>query len=176
MIAARLAGADTLTDISDFGRDLGRAALLRIGCRPRPGDGRVTAPGISTLHYILKALDAEEVERLAGEWMAQWVPQDEPLALDGKTLRGSYDRDRGPDGRLLDQAPVQPLTAVSIGSGIVAGQIGFSGKQEDAEGAALRRLLERVRQAGRCVLADALHTSKPRRASLASSACTTCST
>jgi len=57
-------------------------------------------------------LDAEQVERLSGAWM----PQDEPLALDGKTLRGSYDRDRGPDGRLRDKGPVQQLTAVSIGS------------------------------------------------------------
>ena len=160
VIAARLAGADTLTDISDFGRDLGAATLRRIGCRPMPGSGRLTAPGISTLHYILKALDEEEVERLAGAWMAQWVPQDEPLALDGKTLRGSYDRDRGADGKLLDRPPVQQLTAVSIGSGIVAGQIGFSGKKEDAEGTALRNLLQQVGQPGRCVLADALHTQQ----------------
>ena len=160
VIAARLAGADTLTDISDFGRDLDRRTLERIGCRRRPCSGQVTAPGISTLHYILKALDAEQVERLSGAWMAQWVPQDEPLALDGKTLRGSYDRDRGPDGRLRDKAPVQQLTAVSIGSRIVAGQVGFSGCKEDAEGAALRQLLDQLQQPGRCVLADALHTQQ----------------
>ena len=158
VIAARLAGADTLTDISDFGRDLSQRTLRRIGCRVMPASGRATAPGVSTLHYILKALDEEQVERLAGAWMAQWVPPEEPLALDGKTLRGSYDRDQGPDGGLLDQAPLQQLSAVSIGSGIVAGQLGFSGAQEDTEGAALRRLLDQLRRPGRCLLADALHT------------------
>lgn len=61
---------------------------------------------------------------------------------------------------MLNRPAVQQLTAVSIGSGIVAGQIGFSGKKQDAEGRALRSLLEQVGQPGRCVLADALHTQQ----------------
>ena len=61
---------------------------------------------------------------------------------------------------MRDKAPVQQLTAVSIGSRIVAGQVGFSGCKEDAEGAALRQLLDQLQQWGRCVLADALHTEQ----------------
>ena len=160
VLSARLAGADTLTDISDFGRDLDERTLRRIGCRPRSIDGKVAAPGISTLHYILKELDSDAVERLAGEWLAAWVPEGEAIAIDGKTLRGSYDRDLGRNGELRDEPPVQQITAVGIGSGLVAGQLGFSGKKDEAEGSALRNLLDDLQRPGRCVLADALHTQR----------------
>ena len=60
--------------------------------------------------------------------------------MDGKVLRGSYDRDLGADGVLLDKPAQQQLSALDLDSGTVVGQLGFSGQKEDAEGAALRAL------------------------------------
>ena len=79
--------------------------LRRIGCRER--DGGIPAPGISTLHYILKRLDGAEIERLAGEWMAHRTPDGDAVAMDGKIMRGSYDRDLGTGGEPLDEPPQQ---------------------------------------------------------------------
>ena len=156
--AARLAGASTLTEISEFGRAPSPETLRRIGCRER--DGGIPAPGISTLHYILKRLDGAEIERLAGEWMAHRTPDGDAGAMDGKTMRGSCDRDLGAGGEPLDEPPQQQLAAVGIGSRRVLAHVGFSGKKDEAEGAALRDLLEKVRKPGRCVAADALHTQR----------------
>jgi len=160
VIAARLAGCETLTQISDFGRALSAARLRSIGARQRRATGRYDAPGVSTLHYILKRLDEDLVETLMAAWMAEQVPGNEPLALDGKTLRGSYDRDLGADGQPRRERSRQQLSAVGIGSGCVVAQRGYSGHKDAAEGAALRQLAQQFAGSGRCLLADALHTQK----------------
>lgn len=72
---------------------------------------------MSTLHYFLKRLDEDLVETLMAAWMAEQVLGNEPLAPDGKTLRGSYDGDLGGDGQPRQQRPRQQLSAVGIGSG-----------------------------------------------------------
>ncbi len=155
VIAARLAGCETLTQISDSGRALSAARLRSIGARRRASTGRYDAPVVSTLHYILKRLDEDLVETLMAAWMAEQVPRNEPLALDGKTLRGSYDRNLDEDGQ---QRPQQQLSAVGIGFDCVVRQIGYSGHKDEAEGAALRQLAQQFADSGRCLLADALHT------------------
>ena len=156
--AARLAGASTLTGISEFGRAPSPGTLRRIGCRER--DGGIPAPGISTLHDILKRLDGAGIERLAGEWMAHRTPDGDAVAMDGKTMRGSCDRDPGAGGEPLDEPPQQQLAAVGIGSRRVLAHAGCSGKKDEAEGAALRDLLASVRKPGRCVAADALRAQR----------------
>ena len=153
-----IVGASTLTGISEFGRAPSPETLRRIGCRER--DGGIPAPGISTLHYILKRLDGAEIERLAGEWMAHRTPDGDAVAMDGKTMRGSCDRDPGTGGEPLDEPPQQQLAAVGIGSRRVLAHAGCSGKKDEAEGAALRDLLASVRKPGRCVAADALRTQR----------------
>ena len=92
--------------------------------------------------------------------MAHQTPDGDAVAMDGKTMRGSCDRDPGTDGEPLDEPPQQQLTAVGIGSRRVLAHVGFSGKKDEAEGATLRDLLEKVRKPGRCVVADALHTQR----------------
>ena len=70
LVGARLAGCRTLTELSDFGRSLSQATLASIGSRLRPQSGRHEAPGISSWHYILKRIDAGEVERQLAAWTA----------------------------------------------------------------------------------------------------------
>ncbi len=173
LIAARLAGAKTLTELCDFGRALDQDVLARIGSRLRPQSGRYEASGISSWHYILKRIDEEEVERLLAAWSARNLPSREreagpdeqpqaglSIALDGKTMRGSYDRDLGQDGKLRNERAQQQVSAVDIGSRMVVGQRGFTGKKEDAEGLALRELIDTLNLKGACYVADALHTNR----------------
>ena len=171
LIGSRLAGCQTLTELSDFGRALSQQTLAAIGSRRRPQTGRYEAPCISSWHDLLKRIDAAEVERLLAAWTAAQVlgnPEDSAdgeaplraIAMDGKVLRGSYDRDLGADGVLLDKPAQQQLSALDLDSGTVVGQLGFSGQKEDAEGAALRTLARTFADSGMCVIADALHTQR----------------
>ncbi len=175
LLGSRLAGCQTLTELSDFGRALSQQTLAAIGSRRRPQTGRYEAPCISSWHdllkRILKRIDAAEVERLLAAWTAAQVldkPADSAdgeaplraIAMDGKVLRGSYDRDLGADGELLDKPAQQQLSALDLDSGTVVGQLGFSGQKEDAEGAALRALARTCADSGLCVIADALHTQR----------------
>ena len=171
LIGSRLAGCQTLTELSDFGRALSQETLAALGSRRRPQSGRYEAPGISSWHYILKHIDAAEAERLLAAWTAEQVfeePADseageEPLqavAMDGKVLRGSYDRDLGADGQARNQPAQQQLSALDLDSGTVIGQRGFSGQKDEAEGAALRELACELAGSGACVIADALHTQR----------------
>ena len=88
-----------------------------------------------------------------GEWPVRTV------GLDGKVLRGSYDRDLGADGKPRDEPAQQQLSTLDLGSGAVIGQRGFSGQKDAAEGATLRALVPQC-EPGTCVIADALHTNR----------------
>ena len=81
--------------------------------------------------------------------------------MDGKVLRGSYDRDLGADGQPLDKPAQQQLSALDIDSGTVIGQRGFSGQKDEAEGAALCELADELAGSSACVIADALHANRP---------------
>ena len=159
VLASRLAGCQTLTETSDFGRGLSQDALRRIGSRLRPQTQRYHAPGISTLHYVLKDIDIDRIESVLADWMKEQLPGTEAVAIDGKTLRGSCNHDRGDDGQPRQEAPQQQLSAVDIDSRTVVGQIGYSGSKDEAEGAALRAILPTL-DPGTIVLADALHTAR----------------
>ena len=170
LLAGRLAGCQTLTELCDFGRALSQSTLALIGSRRRPQTGRYEAPGISSWHYILKQVDAEQVEDLLATWVADQVPELQAdsadcesavraVGLDGKVLRGSYDRDLGADGKPLDEPAQQQLSALDLDSGAVIGQRGFSGHKDAAEGATLRALVTQF-EPGTCVIADALHTNR----------------
>ena len=170
LIAARLAGCQTLTQLSNFGRALSQSTLALIGSRRRPQTGRYEAPSISSWHYILKRLDSEQVEDLLAAWSAEQAldmqadsaggePSVQAVALDGKVLRGSYDRDLGADGRTLDKPAQQQLSGLDLASGMVIGQRGFSGLKDEAEGVTLRELVTQL-EPGACAIADALHTTR----------------
>ena len=113
---ARLAGCQTLTEISDFGRALSQDQLAALGCRRRPQTGRLHAPGMSTLHYIFKALDADVVERELAAWAAAEAAPVEPLAGDSKELRPAYDRRRKEGDNMLEGPVPQQLPLEDLDS------------------------------------------------------------
>lgn len=93
VLAARVAGATSLTEMSRFGRALEQSVLQDLGIPRRTQTGRYHAPGISTLHYALKGIDVESLEDLLAEWTRTQAPDEEPLAIDGTSLRGSDEHD-----------------------------------------------------------------------------------
>ena len=75
---------------------------------------------------------------------------------------------------MRDEAPKQQLSAVSIVSGLVVGQRGFTGAKEDAVGAILRAALKPWFDTGRCVIADALYTTHATVRFILDHGCATC--
>lgn len=80
---AALCGASSLTAISQWGREHEPSLLARLGFTHFPG------PSIATLHRVFSQLDVVSLEHVLTEWWQTWLPALGPLALDGKTVRGS---------------------------------------------------------------------------------------
>ena len=81
--AAALGGASGLTAMSQWGRHHSQAILARLGFTHFPG------PSVATLHRVFKQLDVVRLEQALTEWWQAWLPALGPLAIDGKTVRGS---------------------------------------------------------------------------------------
>ena len=143
VLAARLKGKKNVTEIWIFGRKLTQKQLARAGARRNPTSGQRVAPSLNTIRRVLAGVDQQQVEAELDAWLQQQAGQVEPgeaLALDGKWLRGSYDRDQQRDGELADEPPRQQLTVVGLDTRQVYAQVGFTGKKEDAEAKAGGRL------------------------------------
>ena len=163
MLASRLAGAKTPKESAAFAARLTPEQLQRLGARTLAGTYR--APSYNTIRRVLQGVDPLQLEAECDAWMATQGAACEPLealALDGKTLRGSYDHDLQEDGTEAAEAPQQQLSAVGIDTRTVSGSLGFTGAKEDAEPQAFRTLVRHLglRVAGRCLMADALPTSR----------------
>jgi hypothetical protein len=147
--AAVLAGARSYTAISEFARELPPATLARLGVWRRPYSTCYVAPSEATLRRTLQQVDADELDRVVGGWLAEHpaAPSYGAIAVDGKAVRGAA----GEDGR-----QVHLLAALTHGSGTVLAQ-----RQVDAKTNEITQfapLLDEVDLAGRVVTADALHT------------------
>ena len=150
--AAVLAGARSYTATAEFAREVPQATLARQGIWQRPYATWYVAPSETTLRRVLQQIDADELDRVVGGWLAEQQPAraaDQPgaVAVDGKTVRGAV----GEDGR-----KVHLFAALAHGSGTVLAQ-----RQVDAKTNELtqfRPLLDQVDLVGKVVTADALHT------------------
>jgi hypothetical protein len=95
---------------------------------------------------MLGAIDIAQLERQLGDWLQTQGSADEPVALDGKTLRGSQQHGRA---RTL-------VSAFAHHSHVVVHQVEVP--EHESELHAVKPLLDPVPLAGRVVTADALHT------------------
>ena len=149
--AAVLGGARSYTAIAEFARELEAATLERLGVFKRPYSSVYVAPSEPTLRRTLQQVDADELDRVVGGWLAEQqaqaptTDQSGAVAVDGKTLRGAV----GADGR-----QVHLLAALAHGSGTVLAQRRVDAKTNEITG--FRPLLDQVDLAGRVVTADAL--------------------
>lgn len=145
VLCATISGAQGSTAISEWVQRLSPAMLRRLHCRRR-ADGQYQPPSEATLRRMLKAIDIGQLERQLGDWLQTHWAADEPIALDGKSLRGARERGRA---RHL-------VAAFGHHSHGVVHQVEVAEKTNEIS--AVKPLLDPLPLAGRVVTADALHT------------------
>lgn len=146
-VAAMLCGARSLYAIAQWGRERRQddpALLVDLGLKP----GR--SPSVATLHRVFRRLDVAVFEQALGKWLAQrGIAPDEPLAVDGKTLRGLHG----------EQIPGAHLVSVyALRAGAVLAQI--RAPEKGAELPAAKMALAQVDLEGHVVIGDALQTQR----------------
>jgi predicted transposase YbfD/YdcC len=116
-------GACSIQAIWEWGVDAPQWALAALGARWDPGRVRYVAPGEATLRRVLGRVDGDELDTVVSTWVhdrcgpVQPVADDVPwaaIALDGKSLRGTFARTGG--------AGVHLMAGITHGTGIVLGQ------------------------------------------------------
>lgn len=140
---AILSGMRSLQAIAQFGRSLRPATAKELGFT------HAKTPCKSTLSVVLRRVDADALEQELRAWAPQHDDGNGPLAVDGKTVRGSAD---GP-------SPAVHLLAVyAVNSGVTLAQRPV-GDQTNEHKAALD-LLRQVPVTGRVVTGDAMFTHR----------------
>ncbi len=141
---AMLCGARSLYAIAQWGRDQGGATAQLLGF------SRERTPCVATLHRVFKGLDVAGFEAVMGNWLGNTgVAPDDPLSLDGKTLRGIHGQ---------ELPGVHLVSAYASRAGVVLAQVAAPGKGEEL--AAAKEVLGQVPLKGRVVVADALLTQR----------------
>jgi len=140
---AVLTGMRSLHAIAQFGRSLSPATAKELGfSHPK-------TPCKSTRSVVLRAVDAGGLEQELRVWMPQHDDGNGPLAVDGKTLRGSADG---------EVAAVHLLAVYAVNAGAALAQMPV-GDQTNEHKAALD-LLRQVPLRRRVVTGDALFTHR----------------
>lgn len=116
------------------------------------------APAHNSIRYALHGLDAGEVEAAFRQHAAELDSEPPPqgcIAMDGKSLRGSFDH-------FEDRKAAQVLSALAVDSTLVLGHIWISDEDGDKnhEIQAAQQLIEALGLSGRLFTMDALHTQK----------------
>jgi hypothetical protein len=155
-VAAVLCGARSLYAVAQWVRERAEdePELLEVlGFPP----GRSTC--VATLHRVYKAMDVDAFEAAVGGWLAQTgVAPDDPVALDGKTLRGVHGH--------MEQGQYVPgahlVAAYAHGAQAVLAQVRTGGKGQELAAVAqvLTQVLTQVPLTGRVVTGDALLTQR----------------
>ncbi len=140
-LLAVLGGAETFVDIARFGEK--KLALLR---RFRPfRDG---TPSHDHLGDIFATLDAGEFQRCFVGWVAALTGKPaEVIAIDGKTLRRSYQKKGA-------KAPIHMVSAFAARQRLVLGQVKVADKSNEI--VAILALLEMMAIEGAIVTIDAM--------------------
>jgi hypothetical protein len=118
-------------------------------------------PCYTALYTILRGVDAATLEQALRKYTAGLAqhPDDEGsgvIALDGKTLRGSFDH--------ASQTPsLQWLSAFSHQAHLVLGQISWRDGEKNNEIAAAQQLIAELGLSGQLYTLDALHCQKNTR-------------
>lgn len=146
-LAASVCGAETCVDFAEFAED--REELLREFLSLDNG-----LPSHDTFSRLFRLLDPQAFGRVFEAFLDD-LGADGPgvLAIDGKTLRRSFDRAAG-------RSPLHVVTAFGSGARLAIGQsaVPRDGPAGGSEITAARALLETLCLDGVLVTADALHT------------------
>jgi hypothetical protein len=146
-ILAGFAGMKSYLAMEDFANKLTQEERKLLGCKYDDWDTQqYLVPSDSTFCRVFRQTDAEELDRIIGEWTAEQI-EFERIALDGKKLRGA----RRESGKTVNL-----VAAVAHGSGEVVAQEEVEEKTNEIKVA--KSLLDKVDIEGKVVTADALHT------------------
>ena len=145
-LAAALTGVDSFRGIEQFGLD--KLDWLRRYLKFEHG-----IPSHQTIGRLFSLLRPAGVVKAYSQFLSQLFDKQEGdiVALDGKTLRRSFDKASG-------QTPIHVLNAWAVESGLALGQMVVD--QKTNEISAVPKLLELIDVRGATVTADALNTQK----------------
>ena len=130
-LAATLAGARGYLAISEYAARLTQTQLKRLRAYFDRRQQRFVAPSEPTFRRVLQQVDPVALEQAFSAWVQASAPADEPLAIDGKTLKGA----RRGDGR-----QTHLLAALFPRQGTVLAQRAVETKSNEIP--ALRELLD----------------------------------
>jgi DDE_Tnp_1-associated/Transposase DDE domain len=159
VVAAVLAGAQSLTAVGEWVADAPPQVLAALGIRHDPLTGRFQPPAEATIRRVLEAVDAAALDKAVGSWLASRLAAGDQLpgrgrralAVDGKAVRGT--RHASGDGQA-----VHLLAACDQQASAVLAQAAVDGKTNEIT--AFAPLLEPLDLAGCVITADALHTQR----------------
>jgi predicted transposase YbfD/YdcC len=143
-LTAAVCGAESCSDFADFAVD--REDLFREFLRLENG-----VPSHDTFSRIFRLLDPAAFSGCFGRFVSELGQAGQGVvAIDGKTLRRSFDTAAG-------RSPLAVVTAFASATRTVIGQESFRSAEGDSEILAARALLECLDLTGQLVTADALH-------------------
>lgn len=146
-VAATLCGARSLYAIAQWADERRQDAPELLEALGLPAGRR---PCVATLHRVFKRLDIAAFEAVLGAWLQQTgVAPSDPVAVDGKTLRGIHG----------EQIPgVHLVGAYAHEAGALLAQVCTAGKGQEL--AAAKAVLAAIPLRGRLVTTDALLTQR----------------
>lgn len=143
-LTAAVCGAEHCSDFEDFAAD--REDLFRGFLRLKHG-----IPSHDTFSRVFRLLDPDAFNTCFGRFVEELGEAGEGvIAIDGKTLRRSFDRAAG-------RSPLAVVTAFASATHAVLGQEAFRSADGDSEILAARALLNCLDLSGQLVTADAIH-------------------
>ncbi|OOE96562.1 ISAs1 family transposase [Salinivibrio sp. IB643] len=141
-ICAVLSGHDTWKGISGYGRKQ-RDFLLRFDFSGK------TSPSEDTIARVMGTISTKSLQKAFIEWMKSCheLTDGEVVAIDGKTLRGSYNR-------AADQAAIYMVNAFATANGVCLGQSKVNSKTNEI--IEIPKLLELLDVSGCLIAIDAM--------------------
>ena len=145
-ILGSICGANTWMDICDFGE--AKVEWLETFLELPNG-----IPSHDTFGRVFSLIDPDEFEECFFNWIKSLSidVENEIIAIDGKTLRGSHNRKKG-------QKPIHLVSAWSVKNRLMLGQVKTEEKSNEIE--AIPRLLEMVDIKSSIVTIDAMGCQK----------------
>ncbi len=145
-VCAVICGAEGWDEIEDFGH-----AKLDFLCQY--GDFSAGVPSHDTLARVMALVNADQLQSAFAEWVKAChdVTDGAVVAIDGKTLRGSYCRGKG-------KGAIHMVSAFSAANGVVLGQVKTAEKSNEIT--AIPELLKLLNLQGCLVTIDAMGCQK----------------
>lgn len=145
-VCAIIAGAEGWEDIEDFGE-------IHLGWFQGKGLFKDGLPVHDTIARIVSRLDPSEFQQCFSSWMQAVSARSEGelIAIDGKVLRGSYDRESR-------QSTIHMVSAFATANGVVLGQLKTDAKSNEIT--AIPELIKLLDIKGCLVSIDAIACQK----------------